>query len=83
MDNENENKIMKIVDNIYWKYKFQSGEQLQQYKDEFIAEIKSQNIIYDRATDYILTENNYHTANKILQEWSEVYAKSDNILQGK
>jgi hypothetical protein len=65
---DNEYKIMEIADSFRRKYNFQSGEELEKYKDEFIEKIKENNLIYDRATEYILTENNYHTPNRILKE---------------
>ena len=46
---DNEYKIMEIADSFRRKYNFQSGEELEKYRDEFIEKIKENNLIYDRA----------------------------------
>jgi len=74
MDNEEQaNKIMEIVDNIMDKYNSLTGTILNEpnIKNEFLEEIKRNNIEYNETIKYILREDNYHTANDILESNSE------------
>jgi hypothetical protein len=60
--------VFEILTELFNKYNFESGTELEKHKQEFIDKVKENNIEFTIELYDELEDNNYHTANKILKE---------------
>jgi rubrerythrin len=60
--------VFEILTELFNKYNFESGTELEKHKQEFIDKVKENNIEFTIELYDELEDNNYHTANEILEE---------------